>query len=270
MTKKDNMTREEVYTLYMENGLSRGKAARALQLIRKNTDGTFRTHDVLNRLQYTLGNVAQKSFVSPEFNEKCRKAGVAPRADLLNRYPDKSHDEIIDELKRSKRIRETCKSFGISESSAKTIIKNLCISDETALILVEYLSTKTFPYKKFVNITKKSMYKGDAYLNNYKSMIDRLEAIYGGVYNAVHKLMSPRYLYWRAEEYMEDSMSEFYKIYKRTLPNTSSYLEGKRISLIKFAENCNKNYDRINNDFGTVVKELITDSELNNALALIK
>ena len=267
---KDTMTREEVYDFYLENGLTSRQAARALQIIGKSTDNKFRTHDVFDRLQYTLGNVAQKRFVSPEFNEKCRMAGVAPRADLLNRYPDKSHEEIIAELAKSKVLREHCKSFGVSESSVKTIIKNLCISDDTAMKIVEYLSTKTFPYKIFVNSTREPLFTGDKNINTYKYIIDGFEETYGGVYDAVYRLMQPRHLYWKPEEYMPICMSEFYKIHKLTLPKASSYLDCKRESLVKFAKQCNNGYNRVNNNFGAIATELITDEELNNALALIK
>lgn len=40
---KDTMTREEVYDLYLENGLTRRQAARALQIIGKSADNKFRT-----------------------------------------------------------------------------------------------------------------------------------------------------------------------------------------------------------------------------------
>lgn len=265
-----SLTREDAYKMYFENGLTRGQAARALQIVKPDSNGRVSLNAIMDRLNYTLRGGSSTHMVSIEFNEKCRKAGVAPRADLLNRYPDKSHEEIIAELLRAKALRECCKSCGISESSIKTIIKNLNVSDETAMQIVQHLSTKTFPYKKFIGVTKNYMYNGDAHLDKYKYTINRLEEVYGGVYEAVYRLMYPRHIGWKTEEYMPSCMSDFYKIYKRTLPKTGSYLEGKRTSLIKFVEKYNKDYTKVNNNFGGVFEKLITDEELNDALALVK
>lgn len=234
------MTKEELYKLYVCEGLTKKHAARAVQLLDEDKTGIIDDEEAIKRMNMMLNKQTSRTYVNPEFNKKCKEAGVAPRADLLNRYPDKSEGEIILELKKSKEVNQICKSIGISRSSVNIICKNLDIDMTLATSIATYLSSKSFPYKKFVLKTR-TIYT-NAPFSYYARIIDRLELHYGGVKESL-RVLSYGYGemdYNRKIEVLNWLMEDYYKLYKKG-PKDRDYIKYKKKILLRIVEKYKNN-----------------------------